>query len=182
MAHDQRGSPAAPPPAKASTFQLVFMTYSVICSGAYGLEQMVSASGPGMTMVTLLVLPIIWAVPVALACAELSASHPVEGGYYRWARMAFGDFVGYQAGWLVWLANLATNAAFAVLFANYLKVMFPALGDQGRWAVALAVIWGTTILNILGIRMVGDTSATEPARRRKCPRRSPRGWSAPNGT
>jgi len=145
-------------PRRATTFHLVFLTYSVVCSGAYGLEEMVSASGPGVAIAMLIALPILWVVPLALACAELSSRHPIEGGYYRWARMAFGDFVGYQAGWLVWLANLATNAAFAVLFANYLKVMFPALGDQGRWVVALAVIWGTTILNILGIRMVGDTS------------------------
>src|SRR2546428_8897496 len=57
---------------KATTLQLVFMTYSVICSGAYGLEEMVSGSGPGMTLLTLMILPFIWAVPVALACAELS--------------------------------------------------------------------------------------------------------------
>src|SRR5882724_8422980 len=158
MAHDQRGSPAAPPPAKASTFQLVFMTYSVICSGAYGLEQMVSASGPGMTMVTLLVLPIIWAVPVALACAELSASQPVEGGYYRWARMAFGDFTGYMAGWLVWLANLATNAAFAVLFANYLRYWIPDLSHLWNWVIAVVVIWVTVYMNWRGIRPVGTTS------------------------
>jgi amino acid transporter len=152
--------PAAPAraPRRATTFHLVFLTYSVVCSGAYGLEEMISASGPGLAIVMMLVLPILWVVPLALTCSELSSHHPVEGGYYRWARMAFGDFVGYQAGWLVWLANLATNAAFAVLFTNYLKVMFPALGGNGRWLVALAVIWGTTILNILGIRLVGDTS------------------------
>ncbi len=151
-------APAARAPRRATTFHLVFLTYSVVCSGAYGLEEMVSASGPGLAIAMMIALPLLWVVPLALTCAELSSHHPVEGGYYRWARMAFGDFVGYQAGWLVWLANLATNAAFAVLFANYLRVMFPALGGNGRWLVALAVIWGTTILNILGIRMVGDTS------------------------
>ena len=134
------------------------MTYSVICSGAYGLEQMVSASGPGMAMVTLLVLPIIWAVPVALACAELSASHPVEGGYYRWARMAFGDFTGYMAGWLVWLSNLMTNGTFAVLFANYFRYFFPGLPALAHWLVAVALIWATIYMNYRGIRLVGSTS------------------------
>ncbi len=155
MAHEQ---PVTSALRKATTFQLVFMTYSVICSGAYGLEQMVSASGPGMTMVTLLVLPFIWAVPVALACAELSASHPVEGGYYRWARMAFGDFTGYQAGWLVWLSNLMTNGTFAVLFANYLRYFFPGLNPVVHWLVAVALIWGTVFMNYRGIRLVGTTS------------------------
>jgi hypothetical protein len=35
------------------------MTYAVICSGAYGLEEMVSASGPGLSMLVLLVLPLV---------------------------------------------------------------------------------------------------------------------------
>ncbi len=145
-------------PRKASTLHLVFMTYSVICSGAYGLEEMISGSGPGMALLTLVVLPFIWAVPVALACAELSARYPVEGGYYRWARMAFGDFTGYMAGWLVWLANLATNAAFAVLFANYLRYWIPDLSHLWNWVIAVVVIWVTVYMNWRGIRPVGTTS------------------------
>jgi amino acid transporter len=143
---------------KASTFHLVFMTYAVICSGAYGLEQMVSASGPGMAILTLCLLPVIWAVPLSLACAELSARFPVEGGYYRWARMAFGDFVGYQAGWLVWLANLATNGTFAVLFASYLRYFVPRMSTLGHFGVALLLVWLSTWLNYRGIRLVGTTS------------------------
>jgi amino acid transporter len=143
---------------RATTFQLVFLTYSVVCSGAYGLEQIVSESGPGLALTLLLVLPFLWGIPISLACAELSAHYPVEGGYYRWVRAAFGDFVGYQAGWLVWLANLMTNAAFAVLFASYLRYFIPDLGATGHYLVALALIWGTTLLNGFGIRLVGTTS------------------------
>jgi amino acid transporter len=142
---------------KATTFQLVFMTYSVICSGAYGLEEMVSASGPGMAVLVLCVLPFLWAVPLALACAELSSRYPVEGGYYRWARMAFGDFTGYVAGWLVWLANLATNGTFAVLFANYLGYWIE-LSPAGHWIVSVALVWVATWMNYRGIRIVGNTS------------------------
>src|SRR5881396_2202317 len=145
-------------PRKATTLQLVFMTYSVICSGAYGLEEMISGSGPGMALLTFMILPFIWAVPVALACAELSARYPVEGGYYRWARMAFGDFTGYMAGWLVWLANLATNGTFAVLFSNYLRYWIPDLSHSWNWFIAAAVIWVTVYLNWRGIRPVGTTS------------------------
>jgi amino acid transporter len=143
---------------RATTFQLVFLTYSVVCSGAYGLEEMVSAAGPGLALTLLLLLPLLWGIPISLACAELSALYPVEGGYYRWVRAAFGDFVGYQAGWLVWLANLMTNAAFAVLFANYLRYFLPNLSPATHYAVALVPIWGATLLNCFGIRLVGTTA------------------------
>src|SRR2546426_11718635 len=126
---------------KATTLQLVFMTYSVICSGAYGLEEMISGSGPGMALLTFMILPFIWAVPVALACAELSARYPVEGGYYRWARMAFGDFTGYMAGWLVWLASLAPDGPFAGLFSPLPRYLISDLVHTRYWFIAAALVW-----------------------------------------
>jgi amino acid transporter len=131
------------------------MTYAVICSGAYGLEQMVSLSGPGMAILTLAVLPLVWAAPLSLACAELSARFPVEGGYYRWARLAFGEFTGYLAGWLTWLAIFATNATFAVLFASYLRHFIPGLSSLGHFLAAAGLVWLTVALNYRGIRLVG---------------------------
>lgn len=154
----QGASPAGHGARKATVFQLVFMTYSVICSGAFGLEEMVSGSGPGLAILTLVVLPVIWAAPISLTCAELSARYPIEGGYYRWVRLAFGDFVGYVAGWLVWLTMFATNAAFAVLFASYLRHMVPGLSAGQHFWVAVALVWIATALNYRGIRLVGNAS------------------------
>ncbi|HET7291987.1 MAG TPA: APC family permease [Vicinamibacteria bacterium] len=142
---------------KASPFQLVFMIYGVVCSGAYGLEEMVSTSGPGLAILALVVLPLLWGVPAALACAELSARHPVEGGYYRWARMAFGDFAGFMTGWLVYLSIFATNAAFAVLFVNYLR-HFVAVEGIPRFLAAAALVWLATFLNYRGIVLVGTAA------------------------
>jgi amino acid transporter len=143
---------------KATAFQLVFMTYAVICSGAYGLEEMVSSSGPGMAILTLAVLPFVWAAPLSLACAELAARFPVEGGYYRWARIAFGEFTGYLAGWFTWLAIFATNATFAVLFASYLRHFVPALSPLGHFLVAAGLVWLTVALNYRGIHLVGTAA------------------------
>jgi amino acid transporter len=143
---------------KATAFQLVFMTYAVICSGAYGLEEMVSSSGPGMAIFTLAVLPFVWAAPLSLACAELSARFPVEGGYYRWARLAFGEFTGYLAGWLTWLAIFATNATFAVLFASYFRHFVPGLTPFGHFLVAAGLVWATVALNYRGIQLVGNAA------------------------
>jgi amino acid transporter len=145
-------------PRKATAFQLVFMTYAVICSGAYGLEEMVSASGPGLSMLVLLVLPLLYAAPISLTCAELAARFPLEGGYYRWVRLAFGDFVGYTSAWLVWLSMFATNAAFAVLFGNYLKYFVPDLSETAHLLVAAALVWVAVALNYRGIHLVGWAS------------------------
>lgn len=152
------GPASAHRPRKASVFQLVFLTYAVICSGAYGLEEMVSTSGPGLAILILLALPVIYAAPIALTCSELASRFPVEGGYYRWVRLAFGDFVGYTSAWLVWITMFATTASFAVLFGNYLREMVPTLSAGGHFAAAASLVWLAVFLNYRGISLVGTVS------------------------
>ena len=54
--------------------------------GPYGIEDTVTAFGPGMTLILLVLTPIFWSLPVALAMAELAAAMPDEGGYVTWTR------------------------------------------------------------------------------------------------
>lgn len=143
---------------KATLLQLLFIMYSVVCSGAYGLEEMVSASGPGLAMIILLVLPLVYATPMALVCSELASIYPVEGGYYRWVRQAFGDFAGYTVAWLVWLTMFATTASFAVLFADYLRFFVPHLPESVHFLAAAAMVWTAVLFNIRGISLIGTAS------------------------
>ena len=77
------------------------MIFIFVSSGAFGIEDMVGpdGSGPGLTLLLLLVLPIVWALPMALVCSELGSALPEEGGYYRWTRRSMGEFWGFQCGW-----------------------------------------------------------------------------------
>lgn len=142
---------------KATLLQMVFIIYGAACGGAFGLEEMVSGSGPGAALLTLAVLPFFWSIPIALACSELASAFPLEGGYYQWVKMAFGTVPGYLAGWWTWLGIFATNATFVVMFNQYLSHWVP-LGPRGQLGISLIVIWSTTFLNLRGIRAVGDTS------------------------
>jgi amino acid transporter len=145
-------------PRRATAVQLAFMVYMVVCGGAYGLEEIVSSTGPGLAMLVLFVLPIVYAAPMALTCAELMARFPVEGGYYHWVRLAFGDFAGATAGWLMWLTMFATSASFAVLFGSYLRHFVPDLSQPAQFLVAAALSWVVVLINYRGIRVVGTTS------------------------
>jgi amino acid transporter len=144
---------------------LVMVTFFIVSGGPYGLEELVSASGPGVALLLLLVTPLIWSVPTALAVAELSSMMPVEGGYYAWVKRALGPFWGFMEGWWSWLASFVDMAIYPVLFATYLTALLerlglPALGHDPflRWLPALAVIWLFTLLNVLGARPVGLSS------------------------
>jgi len=143
---------------KATLTQLTFMIYGAACAGAFGLEDMISTAGPGVALITLILMPFIFSVPVSFAVAELTTMLPVEGGQYRWSRMAFGDFWGFQASWWSWMSGVVTNSLFAVLFTNYLQNWFPDLTGLEHWLVCLGLIWTLHYLNIRGIDVVGKSA------------------------
>ena len=116
---------------KASFFYFVFVMFSYTTGGPFGLEGMVTTSGPGMSLIYLLIIPFFLSIPVSLVSAELTTAMPVEGGFYRWTRAAFGDFWGFLAGWWNWSASFLLGGSYAVLFTDYLTFYFPAIVRRG---------------------------------------------------
>jgi amino acid transporter len=143
---------------KASLFYFVFVMFSYTTGGPFGLESMVTTSGPGMTLLYHLIIPIFWCIPVSLVSAELTTAMPVEGGFYRWSRAAFGDFWGFLAGWWNWSASFLLGGSYAVLFADYLTFYFPQITGWKHWLVSFALIAFITWVNIRGIQMVGKAA------------------------
>jgi amino acid transporter len=143
---------------KASLFYLVFVMFSYTTGGPFGLEDMVTTSGPGMTLIYLLLLPIFWCIPVSLVSAELTSAMPVEGGFYRWTRAAFGDFWGFLAGWWNWSASFLLGGAYAVLFTDYLVYYYPSITGWRHYVVSVALIAVITWINVRGIQMVGKVA------------------------
>jgi len=141
-----------------TTLPLVFVMYFNISGGAFTTEGLVAEVGPGMALLILLVIPLLWSLPETLIVAELASMLPVEGGYYRWVGRAFGPFWAFQNGWLTWLYSLVDMAIYPVLFNAYLGFFFPDLGAAARWAIALLVIWVSTAINLRGAFNVGRVS------------------------
>jgi amino acid transporter len=143
---------------KAGLFYLVFVMFSYTTGGPFGLEDMVTTSGPGITLIYLLVLPFFWCIPVSLVSAELTTAMPVEGGFYRWTRAAFGDFWGFLAGLWNWSASFLLGGAYAVLFTDYLKYYWPGMQWWNHYLISVALIVVLTWVNVRGIQMVGQVA------------------------
>ena len=140
---------------KAGLLYFVFVMFAYVTGGPFGMEEMVTTSGPGMTLLFLLIIPLFWSIPVSLVSAELTTAIPVEGGFYRWVRSAFGDFWGFLAGWWNWTASWLLGASYAVLFTDYLAFYFPSLIGWRHYLVSLALISFLAYINVRGIQMVG---------------------------
>ena len=81
---------------------LLGVIYCLSSAGPAGIEEIVPTSGPGLTLLLILLMPVFFGLPLGLASGELSSRFPVEGGYYRWVREVFGEYWGFQVGWWSW--------------------------------------------------------------------------------
>ena len=157
-----QGNPTRAALRKASLLPFVFVMYAYATGGPFGLEDMVTKSGPGLTLLYLLFIPLFWCIPVSLVSAELTTAIPVEGGFYRWVRAGFGDFWGFLAGWWNWSASFLLCAAYAVLFADYLtdyiSLYFTPVGSWTHYAISAGLIALICYVNVRGIHMVGVVS------------------------
>ncbi len=101
----------------------------------------------------------------AFAFAEMGAMFPEAGGQYVYIREAYGDFVAFLYGWMIFTVSVGgTIAALGAGFAEYMGAVVPALAANraivtfGAFTltrghlVATASIIFLTLANIFGLR------------------------------
>ncbi len=119
-------------PRAIGTLSLIFILFFCTSGGPYTTETLIHSVGPGLGLLILLLVPIVWSVPEVLIVGELASMLPEEGGYYRWVDRAFGRFWAFQNGWLTWMYSLVDMAIYPVLFNQYLRYFVPELDDAIR--------------------------------------------------
>jgi amino acid transporter len=140
------------------TLSLIFILFFCTSGGPYTTETLIHSVGPGLGLLILVLVPLLWSTPEVLIVGELASMLPEEGGYYRWVDRAFGRFWAFQNGWLTWMYSLVDMAIYPVLFNQYLRYFIPDLDTRFEWMTSLAVIWGATWINLRGSVRVGRAS------------------------
>ena len=133
---------------------LLALFYGYTASGPFGYEEIFSSSGPGMALVFLTFVPFFWSIPISFASAEMNSILPVQGGFYRWSRAAFGDFWGFQCGWWNWSGTFLLNSLYGVLFMDYIKD-YISITPNEKWAGAALVLIILAAMNARGIQVAG---------------------------
>jgi APA family basic amino acid/polyamine antiporter len=137
----------------ASRWQIVALAINdVVGSGVYLLPAAAAA---------LLGAASLWAVAAAgiavlaivLCFAEASSHFDEPGSAYLYARHAFGSLIGFEVGWMTWLARVASVASLSVGFAQALSFVLPATAQGWERSLAIAVpLLALTAINLVGVR------------------------------
>ena len=114
-----------------------------------------AALGDSTSIVLFWILGGVWALLGAVAVAELSAMLPQAGGFYVYARRAFGNGVGFAVGCGDWVNQVASIAYAALSAAVFLGMLWPAAMIAPR-ALAIGLIAAFTALHWVGLK-IGST-------------------------
>ena len=91
---------------------------------------------------------------VALCFAEAGSRTSSTGGAYIYAETAFGPFVGYLVGVVMWFGSfMLGSAGIANVLVNSIGELFPALtGRAWHDGLLVALFGGLAIANIRGVK------------------------------
>jgi basic amino acid/polyamine antiporter, APA family len=109
----------------------------------------------------------VWAILAAgalvlllvLCFAEAASLFDQPGGAYLYTRAAFGDFAGFEVGWMTWVARTVAVASLSTFFARVVGYVWPgARGGLGEALTIVGVIALLTGINVLGIKAGARTT------------------------
>lgn len=90
---------------------------------------------------------------IALCFAEAGSRFEKTGGPYLPARAAFGRFVGFEVGWMMWFTRVTSQASVANGLALALAFYWPALAaGLPRMTLIAGLTIAITWINVRGIK------------------------------
>jgi basic amino acid/polyamine antiporter, APA family len=147
--------PARPPAGLGLTGATALVVGSIVGVGIFNLPSSLAPDGP-ITLVSI-GLTTIGALALAWLFASLARRMPAAGGPYAYARVAFGNKLGFANAWSYWITAWAGNAAIAVGWVLYVEV-FLNTGHTKIWSIllVLAGLWVPAFINLSGIKNIGS--------------------------
>jgi len=88
----------------------------------------------------------------SICLTELGTMLPQAGGYYVYARRAFGDTVGFAVGWSDWITYCAVLGYVTIAMGEFAAVLVPSLAPAIK-PIAVAVLVCFAALQWSGLRV-----------------------------
>jgi APA family basic amino acid/polyamine antiporter len=135
-----------------------FSINDVIGSGVYLLPA-AAAANLGSASVGAVLLAGFAVLLLVLCFAEAASYFDRPGSAYVYTREAFGEFVGFEVGWMTWLARVSSVASLSVGFAISLGRIWPAANEgMGRVLTIAIPLLVLTAINVIGVKSGARTA------------------------
>ncbi len=123
----------------------------IIGSGIFLLpNKAVDLIGPASLLV--MIFDMFLVLAITFCFAEASGLFKDNGGAYIYAKEAFGDFIGYEVGFLTWMTRVIAFSTMGVGFATALAGIIPSLADDFMKNVIVTVIFAILAgVNLFGV-------------------------------
>ena len=89
---------------------------------------------------------------VMICFAEAGSRVALTGGPYAYVERAFGGFIAFIVGWLLWITGTIATAAVATIFADATVGMLDLPPVPARALLLVGVIALVTTINVLGVK------------------------------
>ena len=120
---------------------------AMIGAGIFGLPGKLDAALGAFAPVILLFAGLAMML-IALCYADLAARFDASGGVQLYTSSAFGEFAGFEVGWMYWASRVAATAANASILGTYASALLPAVPPG---VIAAGAIIMVTSLNLARI-------------------------------
>lgn len=90
---------------------------------------------------------------IVLCIGEAGSRVSLTGGPYAYVELAFGPYIGFLTGVMLWLLGTTAVAAVSTVFATNVAALSPVFGQPVARTILLIVCFGiATIVNIMGVK------------------------------
>jgi APA family basic amino acid/polyamine antiporter len=96
---------------------------------------------------------------IVICFADAGSRVSMTGGPYAYVETAFGPFVGFICGALLWVGMTFALSAVATFFADSVAALAPSIGPGGKRAALVVTLVALAAANVRGVRGVTRVNA-----------------------
>lgn len=118
---------------------LALITYFNVAGGPWGSEPIISSCGPLIGILSAIIFPFVWCLPLALSFAELFSAYPTDSSFCTWVGKAYGRPMGFHIGYWAWVGGVIDNAIYPCLMVD--SIVAALLGPEYTLKTVIVPLW-----------------------------------------
>jgi basic amino acid/polyamine antiporter, APA family len=131
----------------------------VVGSGVYLILPVAAAQLLGPASVWAILAAGFAVLLLVLCFAEAGSLFDKPGGAYVYTRAAFGEFVGFEVGWMTWIARVSSIASLSVFFSRAVGYLWEGANHGvGQAATIVLELAFLTWINVRGVKSGARTA------------------------